>query len=95
MWEWQGQESVRKGGRGGSDEEMCDYVILICPPIGRIFTSLNIRVCFHPHRTLRQLLVQLKTTPQLRREQELTTGSPVGYAAKHTLGKLAGHWTNG
>ena len=30
MWGWRGQESVRKGGRDGSDEGKCDYVILIC-----------------------------------------------------------------
>ena len=46
------------------------HVHHLAKSICRILAPLDVRVCFYPHRTLRQSLVQLKDHNPRRRKQE-------------------------
>ena len=71
------------------------YVRHISETIRRILTPLEIRTCFKPHQTLRQLLVHPKDPiPPPCRDEELCTKYLVHHAQRCTLARPAVPWNN-
>ena len=70
------------------------YVHHLAESMCSILAHLNVIVCFRPHRTLRQSLVQLKDRALPEKKAGVVYRIPGGHASERTLDRQARHSTN-